>query len=50
MEHNLKYEHLVMWSLVKPGDIVRFKYGNATFESGNFNKFTKTITWGDCFR
>jgi hypothetical protein len=44
--HNLKYEHLVMWSLVKPGDIVRFKYKNAT-GTCNFNKFTKTIVWGD---
>ena len=44
--HTLRYKHLVMWSLLKPGDVVRFKYINQVY-TGKFIKFNKTIVWSN---
>lgn len=44
--HTLRYKHLVMWSLLKPGDVVSFKYINQVY-TGKFIRMNKTIVWSN---
>ena len=46
VNHILRYGDLGMWSLLKRGDVVRFKFNNREY-TGKFIRMNKTIVWSD---
>jgi hypothetical protein len=46
VNHILRYGDLVMWSLLKPGDDVSFKFKNREY-TGKFFRMNKIIVWSN---